>query len=230
MIVLKQNENGLLGDENAIKELATKDSARILALSDSHRNPLVFEEILLRYGEKCDAVFFAGDGIYDMVMTLEHAMKDEELKNCIPQVFAFVQGNGDPNLAPCRFNPAGEDVVSTTDNQLVINPRQILKVAGQNVFLIHGHLQSVDFGDELLIAQAKAEDAKIIIHGHTHFPRQEEEEDCIIINPGSTTRPRGGSNPGFAIITIDKQTLDVSFIDVLQWHVSKKLGFICSLN
>lgn len=34
----------------------------------------------------------------------------------------------------------------------------------------------------------------LVIHGHTHVPRDEVRDGCRIINPGSAFRPRGGSN------------------------------------
>ena len=43
----------------------------------------------------------------------------------------------------------------------------------------------------------------IFIHGHTHIPKIFEYPEGIVINPGSTTLPRGGSNPSYAVITID---------------------------
>lgn len=47
----------------------------------------------------------------------------------------------------------------------------------------------------------------ICVHGHTHIPRldfgAQARPASFILNPGSTTRPRGGNPPSLAKITID---------------------------
>ncbi len=40
---------------------------------------------------------------------------------------------------------------------------------------------------------ARTGDYGLVVHGHTHVPRDEMLGACRIINPGSTTRPRKGS-------------------------------------
>lgn len=44
---------------------------------------------------------------------------------------------------------------------------------------------------------------QLVIHGHTHVPRDEELNGCRIINPGSATRPRGGSVAQVAILELE---------------------------
>ena len=43
----------------------------------------------------------------------------------------------------------------------------------------------------------------LVIHGHTHVPRDEIVQGCRVINPGSATRPRGGSQACVAIVEIE---------------------------
>lgn len=42
-------------------------------------------------------------------------------------------------------------------------------------------------------ALARSGDYKLVVHGHTHVPRDEVMGECRIINPGSASRPRKGS-------------------------------------
>lgn len=44
--------------------------------------------------------------------------------------------------------------------------------------------------------------ADVNVFGHTHIPRIERIANSLLVNPGSPTRPRGGSEPSVAIVTI----------------------------
>lgn len=47
------------------------------------------------------------------------------------------------------------------------------------------------------------DDVKIVINGHTHIPRYQEQYGITYINPGSPTRPRGNSDPGVGRLVVD---------------------------
>lgn len=47
-----------------------------------------------------------------------------------------------------------------------------------------------------------APDVQMVVHGHTHMPRDEEIGGVRYVNPGSPTRPRGGSEPSVALMTV----------------------------
>lgn len=48
--------------------------------------------------------------------------------------------------------------------------------------------------------------AQVILHGHTHVPRDEIDAAGVRwLNPGSITGPRGGSAAGFAWLTIERE-------------------------
>lgn len=46
------------------------------------------------------------------------------------------------------------------------------------------------------------EGTQVVIHGHTHIPRNEVIDGIRYINPGSPTRPRGGSKKSLARLTL----------------------------
>ena len=48
-------------------KLYETDSSRILVVSDTHGHYPVFEAIVREYGPRCDALLFAGDGMWDLV-------------------------------------------------------------------------------------------------------------------------------------------------------------------
>jgi uncharacterized protein len=52
-------------------------------------------------------------------------------------------------------------------------------------------------------------DVDVILHGHTHVPRDETDPRGVRwLNPGCITRPRGGAPPSFAWLTIRPGRLD----------------------
>jgi putative phosphoesterase len=47
-------------------------------------------------------------------------------------------------------------------------------------------------------------DAKVVLHGHTHVPRDETDAAGVRwLNPGCITRPNQGAGPSFAWLTIE---------------------------
>lgn len=43
----------------------------------------------------------------------------------------------------------------------------------------------------------------LAVHGHTHVPRDEVRNGCRIVNPGSASRPRGGSKACVGIVEVE---------------------------
>ena len=50
-----------------MEELAAKQNARILLVSDSHGRQAILEAIIKHSGKDCDAVIFTGDGADDFI-------------------------------------------------------------------------------------------------------------------------------------------------------------------
>ncbi|MBD5423412.1 MAG: YfcE family phosphodiesterase [Mycoplasma sp.] len=81
------------------------------------------------------------------------------------------------------------------------------EISGIKFHLEHGHLIGSYFqldNYNFMHKQLLKYGCDILIHGHTHIPKIFTYDEGIVINPGSTTYPRGGSNPSYAIITIDE--------------------------
>lgn len=69
------------------------------------------------------------------------------------------------------------------------------------LFTTHGN--ELFFSDKSLINKAMNFNASIAIHGHTHIPKVKVYDEMIVICPGSVSRPRGGSNCSYAIVTFN---------------------------
>lgn len=82
------------------------------------------------------------------------------------------------------------------------NVDEILVLEGKRVWLTHGHRYMGHTHVEELVWWAKKLEVDIVIYGHTHVPMNTYYGDILLINPGSPSRPRGGSQPSFAVLTL----------------------------
>jgi len=72
--------------------------------------------------------------------------------------------------------------------------------------ITHGHLYNFETEAGFIRSGLKAGD--IVFSGHTHVSGIFKYRNGIInINPGSITIPRGGTEPGFGLITDEKASL-----------------------
>ncbi|HHU36405.1 MAG TPA: YfcE family phosphodiesterase [Treponema sp.] len=202
---LTQLESFLIGDHLDVDALSQMARARILVVSDTHGHFPTFERIVLKHGPGSDALLFAGDGIWDVVQYLEKAHEDETYRAALPPVVALVAGNGDGSqyrvrLKTSDFTMEADESLGTA---LTVPSRQVLVACGHRIFLTHGHHHSVDISLELLLNAARVMKCDIAVFGHTHVPFAEDVSSVFALNPGSATRPRGGSHAGFAIMELE---------------------------
>jgi len=52
------------------------------------------------------------------------------------------------------------------------------------------------------------DDADVLLHGHTHVPRNERRGNVLFLNPGCVTRPNRGSPPSVAWLEIIDERID----------------------
>ena len=220
MITLKQTERCLLGAKRDIDSLAEKESARILILSDSHGQRELFRLIVEKAGPSCDALVFCGDGAGDFVSCMDDAANDEAFAELVPPVAAFVEGNGDADRFPVRFNPAGKKS-SDVFYELIIPKRQILQAAGHVIYAVHGHEQGAYYGTDALERECEAAGADIALYGHTHIAA-EIRRSVYIVNPGSISYPRSLTPPSFAVLELDGKNSNAVF-----YRIDAHLDGVC---
>ncbi len=51
------------------------------------------------------------------------------------------------------------------------------------------------------------DDVDVLLHGHTHVPRNEKRGDVVFLNPGCVTRPNRGAAPSVAWLEIPEGKL-----------------------
>ena len=69
-------------------------------------------------------------------------------------------------------------------------PEQVVEIEGHRIFMTHGHRYSVAYGLEKIKEAAKARQCDLAFFGHTHRPMIDEDDEVIVVNPGSLTYPR----------------------------------------
>ena len=76
--------------------------------------------------------------------------------------------------------------------------------------MTHGHTWHVERWESSLwdlCDEAKRRGARVAIFGHTHMPFLEEQNDILLLNPGSVAKPRqAGLKKTYAVITINDRT------------------------
>lgn len=75
-----------------------------------------------------------------------------------------------------------------------VNPTLVTTIGGVRVFVSH-------FPEDAALA-ARSGEYGLAVHGHTHIPRDEQLGSCRIVNPGSASRPRGGSRACVALVEL----------------------------
>ena len=86
---------------------------------------------------------------------------------------------------------------------------QIVNLGGAQLLLVHGDR----FRDVYHIAErAEATHCAAVLFGHTHVPLLQAQGNILIINPGSMTRPLGGSKPSCALLTIEDGDVNVKML------------------
>ncbi len=80
----------------------------------------------------------------------------------------------------------------------------LFEFAGHRFFVAHGDRYSVSYSVGTLWETAKKYKADVVLYGHTHVPDEVKVKGGIIVNPGSVSRPRGGSRRGYAVLTVEE--------------------------
>jgi predicted phosphodiesterase len=165
-----------------------KMSFKLLVASDTHGRPDILGAVLawakgLPPAEAPLGAVFLGDGEDDIGPAREASGSTLEWKR--------VRGNMD------HSGP-----VSLSAGYPASTPGKSFRL-----FLTHGHSYHVELGYGEIAAAARAENAQVVLYGHTHVPCFEFEANPLadgglwFLNPGSLGRPRTRSGSSFALLS-----------------------------
>lgn len=106
-------------------------------------------------------------------------------------------------------------VVQGNTDHAFFQKEQVIECENVKVLVSHGHLYHIDFTIDEIVASAQMQGATVALHGHTHIPRDVFVDGVRVINPGSTSWPRGHFHFGtYAILeTYGKD-------DVMEWNTT----------
>ena len=172
---------------------------KILVFSDSHGSPSYIRTALRQHGGQADALLFLGDGVLDAVTVFSE----------YPDILSYtVRGNCD---SPLRLAAGGIDAPE----------EEVITLGGLRFLILHGHTAGVKsgYGQMLLLAQKHGVDG--ILFGHTHVPDLGADGPRLILNPGSLSRPRGGSAESCALILLAGRDLAVRFVNADNAAISR---------
>ena len=89
---------------------------------------------------------------------------------------------------------------------------EIISCECGNILLTHGHMQRVGYDIQNLLYLAQENDCIAAVYGHTHVASIEEIDGIHLINPGSLTQPRDGSEGTYAILRTSEDSFDASIV------------------
>jgi len=172
---------------------------KVMCISDIHGNIECLNKAIEKYREEnAEKLIILGDfsGYYFSSSDFEVAEILNNMAGCI----VAVKGNCDSLQADELFN-FGLGYLKTID------------VNGLKVTLTHGHIYSINNLPENC--------GEIFLSGHTHIGNIEKINGKIIANPGSISKPRGGTRKSYLII--DEESIELKALD---GETIKKLKFV----
>ncbi len=79
----------------------------------------------------------------------------------------------------------------------------LLSFCGHTLFMCHGHRYGVKQGLQRLYYRGIELGADIVVFGHTHEAVNHQEENLLLLNPGSAARPYPGHKASAAVIELE---------------------------
>ena len=86
---------------------------------------------------------------------------------------------------------------------------KILETEYGKILLTHGHLRDARWSEDRLVYAALEKGCKAVFYGHTHCSLYTETPEGItVLNPGSTSLPRDGRAPSYAVVHTSEERLE----------------------
>jgi len=153
--------------------------------SDIHGSGFYFKKMLEAYKrEKADKLLLLGDILYhgprnDLPCEYDPKLVISGLNDMKNEILC-VRGNCDTEVDQMvlEFPIMAEYAIMTYEERII--------------FVTHGHKFNLDNRPML-------KDGDILLHGHTHVPKCEENDRIVYCNPGSVSIPKDGSKNSYMI-------------------------------
>ena len=109
----------------------------------------------------------------------------------------------------------GKTVISVKgNNEFASSPKNfhILETEYGDLFLTHGHMQSVKRDLQKLIYRTQELGCKAALFGHTHMPLFAEADGIYLLNPGSLTYPPPCTSASYAVVNTSESEFSASIV------------------
>ncbi len=158
---------------------------KLLIASDLHGSSYFVEKLVQRIeAEQPDKILLLGDLLY-------HGPR-----NALPSFYdtkaVATYLNDRKNLLLCVRGNCDTEVDQMVLDFPILADYCMLDLDGHTLFATHGH----HYNRENLPPMGTGE---ILLHGHTHIPENSVCGDIRILNPGSVSIPKGGSQNSYMI-------------------------------
>jgi len=162
---------------------------KVMCISDIHGNIECLNKAIEKYREEnADKLIILGD--FSSYYFSSSDFEVSEILNNMAGVIIAVKGNCDSSEADNLFN-------------FTLGYLKTIDVNGLKVTLTHGHMYNRNNLPESC--------GDIFLSGHTHKGNIERINGRIIANPGSISKPRGGTKKSY--ITIDEEKIELKSLD-----------------
>jgi putative phosphoesterase len=157
---------------------------KILIISDTHHDIYRAETVIrqLKKAGPLDILVHCGDYYDDAV----------KLGNMFGIETVAVRGNCDRSFTRDEF--------------------AILETEAGDFFVTHGNMYNVGYSNEDVYDTALQYNCTGAIFGHTHRAENVDMDGFLLLNPGSLTRPRDGSDGTFAILNTSEAGFEANII------------------
>lgn len=92
-----------------------------------------------------------------------------------------------------------------------LDDEKVFELEGLGFLVTHGHRYGYFNREKMMLDDLLRHGCDVLLSGHTHVPQYECVDGFYLINPGSTTLPRMGSNRSYCVIYAENGKIEVEF-------------------
>lgn len=158
-------------------------SMKLLIASDIHGSEKAATELKRKYDElNPDLLLLLGDLLY-------HGPRNDLPEGYAPKKVIPILSEMKDRIIAVRGNCEAE-----VDQMVLpfscLSESAMVFANNRRIFMTHGHIWSMDNHPDSI---------DVFMQGHTHIPVLQKENGIIYLNPGSTSIPKGGFPPSYAL-------------------------------
>ena len=178
---------------------------KFFIISDIHGSAYYTEKALEKFRKsQAEYLIILGDILY-------HGARNELPEGYSPKKVTAMLNEEADRIIAVRGNCDSEVDGVVLDFPIMSVYSNII-LEDRRIFLTHGHL----YNEENMV---RLPEGSCFLYGHTHLPRAEFKNGIYFLNPGSTSRPKGGYKSSYAVLDKNIYTIydfDDNIIDEIK--------------